>query len=85
MHVAHDVCMYIHTHIHTLGTKIPAIPHLISTGLYINCFGNNSAKWKRRPLKPAPKERAKNFAQDMYNVNLLDPAMERDPSDNVTK
>jgi hypothetical protein len=60
-------------------------PHLIATGFYINYFGHNSAKLKPEPMKPAPKDRGTNSAQDMYNANLLDAAMKRDPSDNVTE
>jgi hypothetical protein len=36
-------------------------------------------------MQPAPKHRAKNSAQDMYSVNLLDAAIEPDPSDNVAE
>jgi hypothetical protein len=36
-------------------------------------------------MKPAPEDRANNSAPDMCNVNLLDAAVERDPSDNVTE
>jgi hypothetical protein len=65
----------------TQGTKSPATqPN--SIGFYINCFGHNSAKWKRLPMRLVPRE---NPTQDLYNLYLLDAAMERDPSDNVTE
>jgi hypothetical protein len=40
-------------HAHSVQ-KVP-LPHLISIGFYINCFGHNSAKWKPQPMKPGTK------------------------------
>jgi hypothetical protein len=66
------------TYVHSVQ-KVPLPIPLVS----ISCFHHNSAKWKRQPMKPPPRDAANNSAKDMYNVNLLHPAMERDPSDNV--
>jgi hypothetical protein len=54
-----------------------------SIGFYVNCFGQKSAKWIRQPMKPVPLDREKS-AQD-NDVDLLDQATARDPTDNVTK
>ena len=61
-----------------------SLPQPISIGFYINCFRDNAATWKCKPMKLIPLDRAK-MSTSYLQSEFIRPAMERDPSDNVTK